>query len=498
MFSDLSTSISEISALIQSGKGHAARDAIRSIFRKQKPPRRYLADLAQLCWRSNLADLGLRVLHPIVYPNERAYTEATPKEISEYAVCLIKEGGNDEGLFLLKDIKPNLYPPSLLYSAFGHIARWDYAGSIPLLNQYIAEPSLTPYQRLVADVNLVAAYIFTSDYTSAQTLLDARLEKTSGPNLGLARSRLLQLKAESLIAKGQLDAADSCLAESDACLTDKGSIDYFFIRKYQTVVRFLRAPQNGLALLGEIRIEAQKIRHWETVRDIERLEALHTGDTNRLNKIWFGSPHPAFREALLKQKPASMEILSVYDWTPEPFTHENAPVLDIGEAMWNGMPLNEFKAGMGNHRLICALCSDFFRPFRIPTLFSILFPGERFIPRHSAMRLRKTIFRLRHWLKRYGIPLEVLDNKDGYRIRSTGPIRIRLKPETKATYRVNELLTKLSQLIPNDKPFTSVEAAEKLGISQRMAQRLLGHSLYTQHLSKTGQGKSTTYRFLST
>lgn len=491
----MSSHLAKISESIKAGEGSSARSTLDGLL-KGKLPRKELADIARLCWRSNMPHQAIRILHPIVRPPERKFVEATDAEKAEYAVALVKAGAIDEGLYLLKEVDKAKYPQALLYEAFGLIARWDYAGSIPILQRYDAVPSLDAYQRLVGEVNLAAAYVFTGDLKSADQLLDKALGFATGPNEKLARARLLQLRAEALILKKEYASAKKVLNDADACLADRGAIDHFFIRKYQAVIQFFEqpSPRDSSALDG-LREEAKRLRHWETLRDLEKIASIKLDDRKQFAKVLLGTPHPAFRDALLKQKPAGLDLPEFFEWRPEPHLSSDGPVLDLSTGTWKGKELEEFKAGMGNHRLLCSFCSDLFRPFRVAALFGAMFPGEKYIPGHSSMRLRKAVSRLRQWLKAQGIPLEISDDHDEYRLYSTAPIAIRFKSDFKPTYRVNELLVKLQKLVPLGKSFTSNEAAELLAISQRMAQRLLTHSLYSQNLTKSGKGKRTFYCF---
>ena len=285
--------------LLREGKGGMARRELETLY-EIKVPRQFAASLGSLSWRASLPAFGIRVLNPIVRPKEKAPVVATEEEKAEYAACLIRLGAVEEASQLLSQLNAAALPRVFLYRAFIAVSRWDYAASIPLLIEYLAAKGLTKYQRMVAQVNLAAAYVSERDHQKATYLLRPLLYESSVKRSQLALGRVLELSAENFINQKKWDNAEAFLVKAESVLADSDGIDLFFVKKFRAVARVQRAKGNPQSLdeLRLVRTEAIRRAHWETARDLDRIEAVVKRDPALFAHVYFGTPFESFRQKM--------------------------------------------------------------------------------------------------------------------------------------------------------------------------------------------------------
>ena len=242
--------------------------------------------------------------------------------------------------------------------------------------------------------------------------------------------------------------------------------------------------------LESLRKEAVERKHWETWRDIDRVEAVAKRDTQLLAHLYYGTPFPIFRESLMKV---------VKGWVP-PESYQWKMGKGKGEILkvWAGKKDgNEdgLKEGQAVHRLLVVLASDFYRPFRTATLCNLLYPEEHFHPEHSPTKLRQILVRLREWLEEQGLKLSVLEENGGYRLHHEGDVTLELveKVHTASRERPNVLLDQLREKFPLG--FGTAEAAKASGLNPRALQRLLEKGIESGLIARVGKGKNTRYEF---
>ena len=74
------------------------------------------------------------------------------------------------------------------------------------------------------------------------------------------------------------------------------------------------------------------------------------------------------------------------------------------------------------HRLLGALASDFYRPFRLASLHALLYPDQYFNPVSSPARFHQATRQLRAWLKASGLSLRLEETDGLYRLRGKGAL----------------------------------------------------------------------------
>lgn len=480
-----------IDRLIREGQGDEARKLIESLA-KGKLPRAEAATVASLAERVSLPLVGVRLLNPYVRPERRSPVVPTDEEKAVYAYCLTRIGAADEALALLADIPRQGFPRASFYLAAAHMHRWEYEEALPLLSGYVKARSLTEYQRLVGRVNLAAVLVYLREFRKASYLLHDLLYDTGVRNLTLLHGNCLELAAYNCLVHGKLAEAERFLDRSEALLERTASRERLYLKKWKAILALVRSKGDAasLAALAEVRREARAKADYETLRDCDRFEAVVRSDAKLLAHVYFGTPYESFRKRLLFDFGAKASLPAVYDWAPVQ-SGKRAPVLDPARGETDGGA--KLKPGGTLHRLAVILTSDFYRPFRIASLFGALFPDEIYNPASSPPRVHQAIKLLRKWLADARLPLDIIGESGFYRVEASGPCLIRVtlaRPTDKNAVQ----LTKLREKWPGG-AFAVREAAAHLGVSERTALRILENGMKSGSVTRSGTRARARYQF---
>ncbi|MBI4402806.1 MAG: hypothetical protein HY537_01515 [Deltaproteobacteria bacterium] len=485
--------LDELDRLIREGHAQSAR---RKLFKlcTTKIPRSVTLPLASLARRVRLAGQGIRLLNPFVRSTRKAPADASDAERVEYGACLLGIGATEEALNLFRQFDARKMPDVLLYEAFALVTQWDYAGSIPLLTTYLQNPQLSDYQRLVGKTNLAAACVHEKKLTGALALLETLIQETHRANLLLLQGYCLQLLAQGQILQQKWSAARQSLSGAASVLKDAGTLDEFFVRKWQAVLEVSKnGPRSGsLIQLRKVASEARALGHWETQRDCELVEATVTRNKKLALYLHFGTPYPAFRSRIISEMGPTFRIPSEFVWDGS-LTANARTIIDLKSGkLPNGSGL---KVGQTLHRLLVALCTDFYRPLRVAPLHYLLYPDEFYNPLSSPMRVHQAIKRLKIWFHQTAIPLTVEENNGTYRLVQKGSCAISI-PRDKACNSLKDYSLSLLRTGFKQTPFTAADAQNALNISRMSVLRLLQAATRAGTIQRTGTGSVTSYRFI--
>lgn len=480
--------VGEIGRMIQSGQRLKARELLESL-NPSRVERGDALELAMLARRVELADLSLRLLHPYVRPSHRKLATATDAERAEYAASLAILGMASEALLLLRQIDAEKSPQVLLYQTFAHASQWDYAATVPLLEKYVSHPFLTDYQRLVGKVNLAAALNFQRKSQFLDVILNEIVAEAEAGGHRLLEGNALEIGAQDALYRKDWDLAETRLGKAETLLKEAGGFDAFFTRKWRSVIDFWRKPSSAAALkaLHATKAEAESLRHWETARDIDRVETIVTGNRQLLAHLCFGTPHLAFRRKLLNEtgKPA---IPETYEWAPLPSPTVWVDIFS-GTSSGKGKGL---KVGQVPHRILSTLASDFYRPFTMHVLFSRVFEGEFYDPFSSGARIHQGVVLLKKWFTQNKIPLSIVHDDGTFSLAWKGPCSIKLARTSQA---LDSESLQIERLRRWKGEFTVAEACEFLDSSHSSVLRVLKTASDRKELEKVGKGRATRYLF---
>ncbi|MBX3016473.1 MAG: hypothetical protein KF767_01185 [Bdellovibrionaceae bacterium] len=434
-------------------------------------PRKLIGRAANLCRRTGKVTLGLRLLTRIIHPEKVGAAPATAVEIAEYAVLLQRAGGIAEALELLESPRSQGPWETRLYRAYCFFARWDYARAVPELESYL-DGELAPYARVVGEVNLASALIGAQEDERALPLVESLIAKTG--NALRLHGNCLEMAAQLRIRSGQFERAAEDLDAAAKILT--GGLDRLFIQKWRGYLVALR--EGRLTPLLETRALAAELRHFETLRDIDHL-ILRTGfDETRFERLYFGTPSPAYREKLV----ASLGRAP---------THGHYVDGAAGSA-----PI-EFAGTDKVSRVLHLVSRDLYRPIQLGTLFAELFPREHFDIFHSPDRVHQLIRRARRQLKAQGLDMKIEGRGGSFQL-FRGPeaaLLLRAAPDVADPH--ERWWNTLLQSFRPGMEFSAREARGRLGLSTGQFRRFARWAQERRSLHVYGAGPATTYEIAS-
>lgn len=368
--------INDCDAQIRAGQLDAVVGMMREL-RTAEVPRRDRWVVAKICRRVGLILEGLRLLYPIVRGDE---FQGPPSagEICEYAVLLSRNGSTREALNLLRAVDKEKNPEALFCTAICEIAVWNYEDAAKLLEAYIAVTT-DPYPKLVASVNLGAAYLANGKLDEAVELLLKTIAaaKTEGASRLIGNS--LEQLGHYYFRIGDLKRAEKILSEAAEIFGESKGYDRLLILKWQAILQAFES-QNIKPLI-ELRRLAVERRHWETVREADLFSLRINFDQKIFDHLYYGTPMPGYKKWLREQLP--QEPSSFY-------------VLGRSDAQFKiDFQRGEFEAESGvtkipkaNLELFKILLRDFYLPIGNGSIFSSLYPDEYFNSQSSPLKIR--------------------------------------------------------------------------------------------------------------
>lgn len=460
-------------------------------------PREKTAAVASIAYRSGLSYWAIRLLGPVIRPEVLTDDKATPSEIMAYAASLFRIGVMQEGFDLLRSLSGKSHPEILLHEAFGRYREWDYVTGVPLLKRFLRLIPESDYRSLVGKVNLAAGLIFLQEYDDAEKILAFLLQETGQKNYELLYGNSLELLAQVRIFQKKHDEARDILIQSDKRIDSSQGTYSFFVRKWMVLNEWLRnetPTKEALLALRELREEALRIGHWETLRDCDYYEALRTGDASLVARLTFGTPHLGFRRRLLDIFGESARRKGTYLWMHgEAGMSAEPATIDPARTLWSAESAGgELSPVL--RRMWLSLCRDFYRPIPLGEFFSEIFPGEYFDAHSSPARVSINVQRLRAWWEKQGLPLDIEVKNKAFRITASAPCALKLYRPAEPLSN-HELYLRDLKLKMASRSFSISEAVAVLNVSLSTVQRALQLGMKKRMITKTGRGRGCRYRF---
>jgi len=480
--------LDQIGALIKSGRGKRAAQYLKK-FRTGQLSGRLRAQYAALARRTKQPELSLKLLNKIVRkPGIREVQGSVPEQI-EYAAALLKVGGHEEGLKILDDLK-DPPPQAYLHQAAGHISQWNYKASTDDLEKYLQCEGLTEYQKLVGRVNLAAAYVYLGSPKTPR-FLEALESDTRAPSLKLAAAELQNLWLQWHISQKNYQTASQTLSTVASLYSGATALDNLFLEKWTIALELFKGKilKGKSSPLQKVREHALALRHWETLRDCDFLEAISGHRKTLLTRLWFGSPWKPYRDNIIKHFEEQLDFPDHYLWQLTSKVGNGIELVETGLA-----DKTSLDPGGKLHNLLIALSKDFYRPQFIAQLHSFLFPNEFFNPLSSPNRIYQLVKRLRQWLKKYCAHLEITEQQGTYCLKAHAPLGLWVPQKRVALDSEEFLLGKIHEIVKLD-VFTVGEVANKLKIPAWTLRRAINIGVQKESVYRVGIGKATKFTF---
>lgn len=431
--------------------------------------------LAELAYRVGDPARGLRILQPLLRSVRTGSRQRGEALVTE-ALCLSRLGAVEEALAILHTEEAQRSPRCAFAQGAARLAQWDAAGAADDFRRASASLRLR-YPRLVAEVNLAAALVASGETLQSTALLRHLLHETSLSGYRLLQANVLEIGAQRDLLRKDWPSMEVRLRLAKQWIGD-GALDGLFVDKW-TALRALW-KDGRTDLVEDVRKLAERAGHWETVRDLDRHRALALRDRPLALRVVFGTPNAFFREAFVGAWGEGLALPESYDWGDGP----DGPVVDALVA--DGL-------SPAARRLLQTLVEERYGARRAGALFGSVFPGEIFRPEFGRARIHQLVLRLRRWLKERSLPI-VVEAAGDYRLRFTGPVRLRLRaPERAADPRV--FFESVLRRSLGEKRFGAREAARATSLPLRTVQRSLTNLVNEGVLLREGAGRAARYRF---
>lgn len=477
--------LKECEDLIRTGQIESVRKRLLTVppVRVERP---YRQPLANLCRRSGLIALGLKLLNPLIAPDRKKWrTDATPGELAEYAVLLLRNGSVAEALWILKQVDSRQAPDASLYQAFCQFNQWNYEQAISSLKLFIEGP-VTAYQQMVGKVNLAAALIATARRAEALDLLNSNIATARENVFTRLLSNCLELRAQLHFQDGRFDDARADLNSAANSLSARGTSDHFWLHKWNLIIDGIES--RDAEPIHRLKKEAFARNDWESAREADRYSVQVRFDENLYEHLLFGTPFSPYRKFLIAEHAQR---------------GPQSPFYTLGAT--DGV-IFHLKAGTFSdqsrsaptesvHRLIDALARDFYRPIAIGGIFAALFPDEHFDIYSSPNRVHQIIHRARAWSKENELGLGISEIAGEYRLEPGQGFGISV-PYIREAIRTEDIRLESLRARFQTEDFGSAEARQTLGISPTAFKGLIAEALKSGLVSRSGAGPATRYRFL--
>jgi tetratricopeptide (TPR) repeat protein len=476
---------------LRAGKLETVKQALEKM-ESQKFPRPLLVKIANLARRAGHQRYAVRLLRSIVRAEKPIIPEASAEEKIEYAVSLLRLGGVAESFNILAELDGNKHPEILLYEAFCHFNTWNHGKAIPLLEKYVSSGSVTGYQLLVGKSNLALAYTVEMQFEKGKKVIEDILASADKKSQKLLVGFAHQLYSELLIGQRNEKQALVHLKAAEELLKDANYRYSLHNNQLSAVIKLLspKTSEKGIAELKKVREIAAQKKLWEFLRDCDLYEAALTKNKEILTKLYFGTPFENYRKRLFQMYGEEVTFDADFIYCPlgKP-QHENF-CLDVNA----GVDLKSgSKIGIGQllHKLLVVLSGDFYRPFKLQTLFSILFPDE-YYNASSPHKIYDLIRRLDAWFKTNGIPIKVISHREEYRLKLTNPYGLKIKPFVNVEGPMDKFVDHIKSAF-KDEWFSCADVVKLTGFSRSKAKRFLREGIELNKIESSGQSKTTRY-----
>lgn len=455
--------------------------------------------LANLYRRLGWASESLRLLGPALRSPKGLLRRATPEETAEYVMALLDVGA-------WKEVEPLLAgqpatPKILLARAFARFHQWDYPSAVSPLEQYLAHPTLSEYERFIGEVNLSAALAAAGSHQKAATRLASLMPELERARRNLLLANCLEIQTQIQVGRKDWEGARESIRRSRAMIEAGASRDHLFVAKWELLTRLGSEGWSSQVEEAVVRLREEAIKNaaWEVARDLDFHVAETTGDSELKRHLYFGTPFASYRKRIGIE--GSSELQSTFLWRADQPYSESKP--GTRSRVLDSLTLTTSRRGqvaLGTlpQKLLAALALDFYRPKSAAELFQWVSPGAYFNPSVSPGVVYQAVRLLKQTLGELKFPLRIESGEHGYRLRSERDAAVRvysgMARALDSTEELNLLWLREGALRERGH-FCTNEVARALGLTRRSAERFLAPLVRRGSVTRENRGRERRYRF---
>ncbi|OQW46969.1 MAG: hypothetical protein A4S09_16120 [Proteobacteria bacterium SG_bin7] len=455
-----------------------------------KVPRESALPLANIARRSGFHRLAFKIVNPIVRPkNKLKRTQATPGELCEYAMILLRLGVIEESRSILASPAAKECSERLLYLAFIYFAEWDYQSACDLLESYIALPDIDSYSKATARVNLAQSYVALEKPEDAIEVINKVVVEAKKLNWRLLHANALQNLADAYLDCKDFSKIHETLDEIRKLIGESHYRYNLYIKRVEACIKL-----PDVTMLRQLSDEAFKKREYELFRECNFIEAVATQNEDLFRKVYFGTPYYEYRKRILAIWGKPVDLGNSYLWDLNPKKKSNH-VFDVLNGCVEG-EIAQIKMGTTIHRLLTIFSENLYKTFKAEALFSYLFPDEFLQPTISTTKVYQIIQRTRRWLSTNHIGFSIGEDHGEYFLTSDKGYKLRISQQTYKPKNVGDQhIARLHEAMGEGAYFNIRNVKDILAVATASANRILKKAVEDGVLLKIGQGRSTEYVF---
>ncbi|MBI3558154.1 MAG: hypothetical protein HY074_17960 [Deltaproteobacteria bacterium] len=502
MITDYKKEFARINSLLLADSYKAAQTELQRLLKK-KLPREALATAANLVRRARWPEKAVQLLHGVVRP-ERGRLARMPAddfEKAEFGASLRAIGALNEAVEVLAEISHARFPRAGVYLGIAHIVRWDAEAALPVLERALASSKARQFEHTLGRVYLGIALSYTGRHMQrAEEVLVEVLAASENEEQRLVRQAALEALAMHFTEQRAYARANGYLNQLEKLSTSDGDpVFHLLVEQWRCVAGLAKnsGDANVRRRLGKVREAFCKANQWERARGCDFYSALARDDCKALRELYFSSSYVGFRGRLsaAMAKRGQSGLPAEYRW--------NVPAEGSRIAGGAARVLELGVPGFGSRmpeRILQALSSDTYKPFRVAELHELLYPGEYFNPLSSPARIHQNVLRTRGWLKLKQLPALIVERDGYFSLRATAPLVLALgevlskgtEKRSRGEVRISGCVAKLRAEFGKAE-FSAAQAARVLGESPRSARRHLGAAREKSLLTQLGSGRGARY-----
>lgn len=403
--------INDLEDLTRSGHRQTALERLNKYTKSHRIPRQYLAQFAQIASRNNAHLTALKILSKEVSRMQETNQPTLNSIINVYARALQFIGSAQEAKKILRFGDPT--PEKDLTEVFILFSEWRYKESLPLLRRYLKSSEISSYQRLIGQVNLMAAYASLGMAVEAKRLfLNIEIEFEQHPTAQILRGNSFEIMAQVHMDQNDLEMARKSLRKAREFLEPHGDRYLLFIEKWEAILIGKEDPAEGMLKLIQVREKAVHLKNLETIRDCDLHIARLSGSRLAVQRVLMATPILSYRKKIIKEYKLEFHEDRFFSCRVDDI---------LAEPSGSAIHLDDFILKMNplSQKLIQIVLNDLYKSPRMGALFSFLHPEEYFNPSTSPQRVRNSVKRLNKTLELFQVDLRFHFVEGGLRVSSS-------------------------------------------------------------------------------
>lgn len=401
----------EIDSYIQSGQFSVANHLImRQLDYPKRLHRQDLVILAEFAKRTGEFYLGLRLFKTLIEEKSGAIEALSDVERILFASLQTRIGAPQKSIELLRPVADTV-DGALMTRAFAHVYMWEYSQSIPLFEKRLESVDPESYQYAIGQINLLAGQAFTLNHSTPE-LFEKAFANFKRGGWDLLMFNALEIMAGYSFNCGELDRASKFVFQASQIGIAKSHHRYqIFLDKWRFALKWMHSSdRDGLLLdFQELSRRANEAGLWNTVREIYYLLSHILKNQEMMSYLHIGSPYSEYRKQIeLRNGWFQPQRNCQVNYNGQQPTR----VFDMDQACEKTNRDCRLKPASISHRILKYLNYDFFKVMPKGELYYYLYPGQYFDPTSSNRKLYVGVQRLRKWLQKQSIPIEVSIEKN--------------------------------------------------------------------------------------